>query len=425
MHILLIHQSFASPYEPGGTRHYELAHHLVQDGHRFTIVASNLNYWTGQRVAKLKGVISEEHIDGVHVLRAYTYPSLHRSFIWRTVSFISFMITSVFAAMRAGPVDLVIGTSPPIFQGISAWLIALLRQCPFVLEVRDLWPEFAIDIGVLRNPILIALSRWLERVLYTRAVHIIVNSPAYRSYLLEKGVVETKISLIPNGVDPDVFNVCVDKKLILNNFSIYDKFVVTYTGIFGLANDIETILRASKNLLHEKKIHFLLVGDGKERINLETKAKEMKLTNVTFTGLQPKAYIPEILAVSDVCIATLKDIPMFRTTYPNKVFDYMAAGRPTILAIDGVIREVVEDARGGVFVPPGNAEALAEAIRELSQNRQKAQAMGAAARTYVAKYFNRRQQATQFAALIQQLVEQGSPTTSLVGSRTRWLRIIF
>src|SRR5438552_11677426 len=147
MRVLLIHQSFASPDEPGGTRHYELARHLTELGHRVTIVASDLSYLTGKRVFAKRKLISEQDLGGVRVLRAYTFPSLHRSFFWRAISFLSFMFTSVIGGLRAGPVDLVMGTSPPIFQAVSAWLVSLLRRRPFLLEVRDLWPEFAIGLG--------------------------------------------------------------------------------------------------------------------------------------------------------------------------------------------------------------------------------------------------------------------------------------
>ncbi len=404
--ILLIHQAFISPSEAGGTRHYELAQHLIRQEHEFTIVASNLGYLTGQCVVEGKGLVKEQIIDNVRVLRAYAYPSLHKSFVWRTISFLSFMLTSVWAALRAGPVDLVIGTSPPIFQAVSAWLVALLRRRPFLLEVRDLWPEFAIGMGVLRNSVLISLSRWLERFLYARATHIVVNSPAYREYLLEKAIPGEKITLIPNGVDVTAFSPGADGQEVRQQFNLDGKFVVIYAGALGMANDIGTILSAADALRDNRDIHFLLVGDGKERANLETRARELQLSNVTFAGSHPKASIPDFLAASDVCVATLQDIPMFRTTYPNKVFDYMAAGRPTILAIDGVIREVVEAAGGGIFVPPGNPSALAGAIRKLSADRECAQTMGHAARRYVVEHFDRRQQAEAFAELVRRLVDR-------------------
>lgn len=408
MKLLLIHQAFVSPQEAGGTRHYEFARQCVAEGHSFTIVASNLSYLTGkQTMAGKTQLVSEQDMDGVRVLRAYTYPSLHRSFVWRIVTFISFMLTSVWAGLKAGPVDVVMGTSPPIFQAVSAWVVAFLRRRPFVLEIRDLWPEFGIDMGVLTNPGLIRLARWLEGFLYCRATHFIVNSPAYRDYLLGKGIAKEKISLIANGVDPTMFDPTDQGTAIRQEFGLTGQFVATYAGALGLANDIPTILQAAQKLQGETAVHILLVGDGKERVNLEQLAAELGLNNVTFVGSRPKAQMKDFLAASDAGVATLLDIPMFRTTYPNKVFDYMAAGRATVLGIDGVIREVIEAADGGIFVPPGDANKLAEALRVLSQSPEKTQAMGASARTYVENHFNRREQAQQFMALMQSFEANG------------------
>jgi glycosyltransferase involved in cell wall biosynthesis len=285
-------------------------------------------------------------------------------------------------------------------------VVAALRRKPFLLEVRDLWPEFAIDMGVLTNRTLIRLSRWLERFLYARATHIIVNSPAYRDYLLGKGLPAEKITVIPNGVDCGMFSPDDDGGAVRAELGLADKFVVTYAGALGIANDIGTILGAAERLRGDAAVQFLLVGDGKERANLEARAKQLGLTNVTFTGPRPKTAIPAVLAASDACVATLQNIPMFRTTYPNKVFDYMAAGRPTLLAIDGVIRDVVEAAQGGLFVAPGDADALAEAVRALSLDRERARAMGRAARAYVESHFDRQQQADQFIALVEHMTER-------------------
>ena len=408
MHILLIHQAFVRPDEPGGTRHYELVRYLVQREHQVTVVASPLSYLTGQPTVAQTNSVSEEFLNGIRVLRAYAYPALHRSFLRRVVSFLSFMLSSLLAALRVHNVDLVMGTSPPIFQAVAAWLVAAVRRRPFLLEIRDLWPEFAIDMGVLKNPVLIYLSRRLESFLYARANHILVNSPAYRDYLLDKGISGENITLIPNGVDVDLFNPQANGKTFRRELKLDGKFVVTYAGALGLANDIPTILRAAQNLHHDPKIHFLLVGDGKERVNSEKLAKQLDLSNVTFTGSRPKSDMGEILAASDACLAILQNIPMFRKTYPNKVFDYMAAGRPTILAIDGVIREVIESAQGGIFVPPGNDMALAETVQVLSNNPTKAQAMGRAARSYVVENFNRHQHTRRFAHLVEYVANQNN-----------------
>jgi glycosyltransferase involved in cell wall biosynthesis len=403
MRLLLIHQYFAGPAEPGGTRHYELAAHLVRQGHDCVVVASTLNFTSGQRAVAGRGIVVEQMLDGIRVLRSYTVPTLHHSFAGRVLALVSFMFTSVWAALRAGKVDLVMGTSPPLFQAVSTWFVAALRRRPFLLEIRDLWPEFAIDIGVLKNPLLIWLARWVENFLYRRATHLLVNSPAYRDYLLAKGVPDDKITVIANGVDPDMFLPDSDGRSFREELALGDKFVITYAGALGMANDIDTILRAAARLRSETRIRFVLVGDGKERVNLQAKTKQFELANLVFAGTRSKAAMAQVLAASDACVATLKDIPMFRTTYPNKVFDYMAAGRPTILAIDGVIRQVIDAAGGGIFVPPGDDRALATAAQSLCDDRARARALGLAARRYVVEHFNRRQQAEEFVRLLERL----------------------
>ncbi len=405
MHLLLIHQVFASPDKPGGTRHFELAREAVRRGHQVTIIASDLSYTTGARVVDGLQLATEETVDGMRVLRAYTYPSVHKGFVWRVVAFLSFMLSSLLVGLRVRDVDLVMGTTPPIFQAVSAWLLSAVKRTPFLLEVRDLWPDFAIDIGVLRNPVLIALSRGLERFLYARATHLLVNSPAYRDHLIAKGVAPAQVSLIANGVDPAMFDPDADGARLRDRWGQGAPFVVTYAGAMGMANDLPTVLRAARAVQDAggTGIRFWMVGDGKDRPVLERMAAELELRNTLFTGAVKKTEMREVLAASDACIATLKNIPMFRTTYPNKVFDYMAAGRPTLLAIDGVIRKVMDEAQGGLFVPPGNADALAASVLALSRNREAAQRMGANARRHVVRCFNRQDQANAFVDLVARL----------------------
>ena len=389
MRILLINQAFVSPDEPGHTRHFEMAKFLQAQGHHLVIVASDLNYQTGQQTVSRKGIFVEQNLGGVRVLRSYIFPALHRSYFWRIVSFFSFMFSSVWTALQVRDVDLVMGTTPPIFQAVSAWFVALVRRKPFLLEVRDLWPEFGVSMGVLTNPVLIALGRWLEKFLYARATHILVNSPAYKDYMVGRGVPENKVTFIPYGTDVGMFNPQVDGSPVRAGLGLENKFVVLYTGALGQANDIDTILRAAERLRGADKIYFVLFGDGKERPRLQSQAEKMKLTNVLFAGVRAKKEMPGVVAAADVCLAILQDIPMFRTTYPNKVFDYMAAGRATVLVIDGVSRQLIEDSGGGVFVKPGDDEALAKAILELSQAPGRVRQMGADAREYLVRHLDR------------------------------------
>jgi glycosyltransferase involved in cell wall biosynthesis len=405
MNLLLIHQAFVSSNEAGGTRHVELGQHLLDQGDEMVVVASQISYLTGQPIDERRaglrhGLFYRERVDGIKVLRAYAPAVLHKSFVWRVVAFIVFALTSVWAGLRAGPVDVVMGTSPPIFQAVSALLVARIRRKPFLFEVRDLWPEFAIEMGILRNPVLKKLSRWLERFLYRQADHLLVNSPAYRDYLINNGIAAERVSFVPNGVDVSMFDPSDRGNEVRRTFNLDGKFVAVYAGAHGAANDLDTLLDAADALRGIPEIHILFVGDGKERARLQIEATTRGLDNVTFAGALPKSQMPAILAAADVCVAMLKNVPMFTTTYPNKVFDYMGAGRPTILAIDGVIRSVLEEANGGIFVPPGNATAVADAIRRLWCDREEREAMGRSARSFVETRFNRRDQAEEFRTVL-------------------------
>jgi len=402
MKVLLIHQAFVSPQDAGGTRHFELARYALSRGHTMAIVASDLSYFSGAKHTGTSGLVTQQVTEGIKVLRAYTYPSLHRSFVWRVISFLSFMVTSVWAGLRAGPVDVVMGTSPPIFQAFSAWLVAFLRRKPLLLEIRDLWPDFAVDMGVLKSPLLIWMSRRLEMFLYRRAKHILVNSPAYRDIIIGKGIPESKVSLIPNGVDPGMFDPAETGAGVRKQWNLGESVVALYAGALGLANDIPSILRAAQVTKDDPTIRWVFAGDGKERPKLEALVKELGIEHCTvFTGARPKAEMKQFMGAADICLATLQNIPMFKTTYPNKVFDYMAAGRPTVLGIDGVIRAVIEAADGGVFVQPGDATAIAAAVRALAADPERRKRQGSNARAYVVQHFDRRQQAAQFVELIE------------------------
>lgn len=405
MKILLINQVFVSPEEPGHTRHFEMGQFLKSRGHELVIVASDLNYQTGQRTVERRGLYAEQVFDGVRVMRSYIFPAIHRSYVWRVIAFFSFMFSSIWTALRVRDVDLVMGTTPPIFQAVSAWVVAVLRRKPFLLEVRDLWPEFGISMAVLKNPLIIALSRWLEKFLYVRASHILVNSPAYRDYMLAKGVPVDKVTYIPYGTDVDMFNPSNDGSSIRRELNLEDKFVVQYAGALGQANDIDTLLRAASRLNGDEKIRFVLYGDGKERSRLEALADSMGLKNVIFAGTRPKKDMPRIVASADVCLAILQDIPAFRTTYPNKVFDTMAAGRASIIVIDGITRQLIETSDGGVYVRPADDAMLAQTILELARNPERVRQMGVNAREYLVRNLDRRDKLNETLELVEKLVK--------------------
>jgi glycosyltransferase involved in cell wall biosynthesis len=281
---------------------------------------------------------------------------------------------------------------------------------PWVFEVRDLWPAFAVAAGVLRSRVLIALSEWLERFLYRRADGIIVNSPGFTAHLLERGAAADKVTLIPNGVDPAMFDPAADGAAFRKAHRLADKFVGVYAGAHGLSNDLGVVLSAAELLRSEPEVVFVFVGDGKEKEGLMRQAERLGLPNVMFLPPVAKEEMAEVLAGADCGIAVLKPLPLYATTYPNKVFDYMAAGRPVVLAIDGVIRKVVEEERAGIAVPPGDPSALAEAVRRLAADRSEARRMGERGRRAVEQRFDRRQQAALLEATFRRVAAQGKAT---------------
>jgi glycosyltransferase involved in cell wall biosynthesis len=400
IHILLIHQNFAAINEPGGTRHHELALYLAAMGHRVTIVTSPVSYLTGSME---KGSPDSENPPGINILRTYAYAALHRSFFHRVLSFLSFMASSFLTGARVRAVDLVWGTSPPIFQGPTAWSLARLKGVPFVFEVRDLWPAFAIQVGVLRQPFLIRASEWLERFLYRGSDLVIINSPGFRQHVQKRGA--RQVEIVPNGADLRMFDPGDGGTEFRRQHGLEGKFVALYAGAHGMSNDLGVLLEAASLLEDCPQVAMVLLGDGKDKAALQARALEIGLKNIHFLPPVPKSGIPAALSGADACIAILKPIPLYSTVYPNKVFDYMAAGKPVILAIQGVIQEVIEKAGAGIPVTPGDPGAVAQAVRKLAADPEMGAKMGQQGRQYIKEHFDRPVLADKLSSLFLEMIQ--------------------
>ena len=311
------------------------------------------------------------------------------------------MLSSFFTGLGVWNVDVVWGTSPPIFQGVTAWLLARLKGAKFLFEVRDLWPEFAIAVGVLKNQTLIRMSLWLEGFLYQHADRMMVNSPGYVEHVKARGA--RSVELVPNGADPAMFNPHDEGATFRQANGLCDSFVILYAGAHGISNDLGVVLECARLLANNPVFRFVLLGDGKEKAALQARAQEMGLENVLFLPSVPKTEMAQALAGAQACLAILKPIEAYKTTYPNKVFDYMAAGRPVVLAIDGVIREVVEQADCGVFPPPGDPQGMANAIQFLESDRYHANILGMHGRQYLVEHFSREQMARQLTQMFAEM----------------------
>jgi len=413
VHILLIHQVFVRPEDPGGTRHYDFARYLAEKGHRVTVLAGTRSYLTGER---LDAGEHETPLPGLEIVRCSVMGGQRRGFAWRTIGYFSFMLSSFWAGLRTTEIDVMWGTSPPIFQGWTAWMLARLKGKRWLLEVRDLWPEFAVQVGALRNRGLIALSEWLESFLYRHSDQIVVNSPGFVEHLQEIGVGGKEIFTVVNGVDlktDGMKNIGEGQQssrpaddpsppwpLLREAHGLEGKFIALYTGAHGMANDLSQLIQAAAALQQDPRIAIVLVGDGPEKAALQERARYEQLHNLIFLPPVDKASIPALLAEADCGIAVLKAIPMFATTYPNKVFDYMASELPVVLGIDGAIRQVVEAAEAGVYVTPGDGAEIGEAIRRLADHPESAKEMGKKGRRYVEAHFDRRELAEKMEEIL-------------------------
>jgi lipopolysaccharide/colanic/teichoic acid biosynthesis glycosyltransferase/spore coat polysaccharide biosynthesis protein SpsF (cytidylyltransferase family) len=402
VHLLLIHQAFASPNEPGGTRHFELLRWFVAAGHRATVITSDVSYLTHKKSA----AAARETIGGLDILRLPSPVAVSGSdFMGRAAAQLRFAWQAFKVGQTVPDVDLVYGTSPPMFQAVAARALAASRRVPFLFEVRDLWPAFAIEMGVLRNPFVISVAERVERWLYRNAQTIIVNSPGFTKHIREAGVGDESVRVVANGVDARAFDPASTGAEWRERLAPNGGVVVLYSGALGAANGLDTILDAAKQLRNRSDITCALVGDGGEASRLRARAQELKLDSLVILDAVPKGDMKELLAAADICVATLLPLPMFATVYPNKVFDYFAAGRPTVSNIQGPIAGVIRDSGGGITVEPGDAGALAAAVTQLANDPQLRKQMGRMARSHVTVHFDRRIQALHFQETAEETLE--------------------
>jgi len=385
--ITVIHQYFLRPGESGGSRFNEMTRFWKEAGHEVTVIAGQVHYATGIRAPEYRGHwIVEEDAGGVRVLRCYTPGTYHWGTAGRILAFLGFLLSSVWAVLfRAGRPDVVVATSPPLITAIPGILVRRVRKVPLVFEVRDLWPESAVTTGVLgeRGWFTRVLYR-LEALAYREADRINVLTPAFQNNIIDRGLApREKIVFVPNGVDLDRFYPGSSRNVVRKRHGWGESFVALYAGAHGKANCLMQLIDAA-SLLQGEAILIATVGDGSEKAALEEGVLHRGLDNVRFLGPVPKDEMPYYVRAADVGLAVLKNVETFKTVYPNKVFDYMACARPTLVAIDGVARQlVVEEADAGLFAEPENAEDIAAQLLRLNASPELCERLGRNGREFV------------------------------------------
>lgn len=412
MNILLIHQYFLEEDDPGGSRWNEFSRIWTAAGHNVTVVAGMMHYNGHEKRAEYKGKYFVPKKQGdVTVWRCHVSEAYNKSFLGRLWGYFSFMFSALWAGLfkAKGKFDVVIVTSPPLFVGITGYLISRLRRMPFVFEVRDLWPESAIDTGVLNNKLIIKLAYWVEAFIYRTAKMINVLTPAFYNTLRDKkGIPESKLIQISNAADFSLSEKLLrdfDREAFRKEHQLDGHFVITYVGAHGVANHLEQVLDAGEALA-DTNVLFLLIGQGMEKERLMKMAAKRKVPNVRFLDSVPKAEVFRYILASEMGASVLKKVDTFKTVYSNKTFDYMSCKRPILMAIDGVSRQLVEDAGAGTYVEPENAAEYSRIIRQYLAQPHRVATEGESGYQYARNNFDREVLAARYLAHIATLTKK-------------------
>ena len=399
MRILFFTHYFPPEGNAPASRTHENCKRWVRRGHKVTVITCAPNVPDGVIYDGYKNKLYQsENVDGIHVIRVWTYIAANKGTIQRIINYVSYVLSAVFFSLFLKKPNLIIATSPQFFCGWAGVIVSQLRRVPFILEIRDIWPEFIVAVGALRNKQLLRILEWLEQKMYAAAQHIVTVGKGYKQKLIEKGVPAQNISVIPNGFDSEIFYPRQSDDKIRQHYHLNHEFVCSYVGTIGMACGLEVVLRVAKLLKNRKRndIRFLLVGAGATKNALQKQALEENLDNITFVGRQNKHLIPGFLSISDACLVHRKKTDIFKTVLPSKLFEAAAMAEPVILGVEGYAAEFLREANAGICIEPENAEQLTQAVEELADNPQLCRSLGQSGRKYVMEYHDRDSLANEY-----------------------------
>ncbi len=412
MHIVFLSHYFPPEVNAPASRTFEHCRRWVDAGHQVTVVTCAPNCPTGIVFDGYKNSWrSEEMQAGIRVVRVWSYLSANKGFLGRTLNFISYMLTATWAALWLKKVDVLVATSPQFFCGWAGVLCHWLRGWPFVLEIRDIWPESIVAVGAMKKSMTIRVLEWLELRMYAAADFIITVGNGYREQLLERKVPADKIAVIPNGVELDKFRPRAADDELRARWQGTNKFVCAYIGTIGMAHGLEVVLNAAEQLktAGREDVQFWIVGDGAERAVLEARAQSQQLTNVTFTGMVKKEQVDAVLASCDACLVHLRGTELFGTVIPSKVFETMAMNVPIIMGVRGQAQDIVMAGGSGVAMTPDDPQSLLDGINTITAKPERYRH----GRGHVAQHFDRGVLASRMCAALEAVAQGRKPSDAL------------
>jgi glycosyltransferase involved in cell wall biosynthesis len=371
MHILFLTDNFPPEVNAPATRTYEHASRWVERGHKVTVITCVPNFPDGQVFDGYRNKLYQrENINGICVIRVKTYITNNNGFFKRTLDFLSFMFMGFLAGLFVKKPDVVVATSPQFFCAVGGWLLSVFKRRPFVFEVRDIWPASITAVGAMKATLAIRILEKIELFLYRKAKRIVVVTNAFRDDLVSRGVASSKIRVVLNGVDTNKYYPAEMKNEdFVRKLSLRNKFVIGYIGTHGLAHGLEHVVTAAELLKFRDNVVFLMVGAGSERAKIIDLVKSKQLPNVIFVPNQPKDKMPQLWSVCDVALVSLRNIPLFETVIPSKIFEAFSMGLPILFtAPEGEASSIVRGYDAGVVTPPESPKDLAKTAELLADD---------------------------------------------------------
>lgn len=417
MHILFLSDNFPPEVNAPASRTHEHCRRWVDAGAQVTVVTCAPNFPTGQVFDGYRNRLwQEESVDGIRVVRVWSYIAANEGFARRVMDYLSFMLSAFVAGLFVRRVDIVIGTSPQFFTAVAAWGVGALKRVPFVFELRDLWPESIKAVGAMKPSRVI---RWLERLemfLYRRASRVVVVTNAFRETLIRRGIDGSKIDVVTNGVDMSRFSPRPRDRDLTKKLGLEGCFVAGYIGTHGMAHALETLLSAMKVLQEHPEgsyIRLLLLGDGARKAELKRLAASMSLRNVRFIDTVPKEMVARYWSLLDVSIIHLRQTELFTTVIPSKLFECMGMGIPVLHGVAGESAAIVEREGVGLVFPPENVDQLVAGLLRLQRDEELRLLLGRQAMVSAKKY-DRDQLALRMLQVLREASAEGGRESTII-----------
>lgn len=366
MKILFLTDNFPPEVNAPANRTFEHCKEWTKQGVEVTVITCAPNFPKGRVYEGYKNSIRQiEFIDGIKVIRVWTYITENEGFVKRILDYVSYSIMAFFAGLFV-KTDIIIATSPQFFTTLSGRWLSFFKQKPWIMEVRDLWPESIVAVGAMKKNIAILFFEWLEKRLYKNASKIVVVTDAFKKNIIEKGIDPNKISVHKNGANLELYFPQKKDQKILNELNLQDKTIFAYIGTHGMAHGLDFILRSIVNIQYSNpNLHFLFLGDGAERSNLLELKDKLKLQNVTFIPSVSKKEVVRYLSIMDVALVNLKKNDTFLTVIPSKIFESAAMQKPILLGLQGESKGIIETYNAGICYIPENESSFLESVLEI------------------------------------------------------------